>query len=252
MNAAPSSEWLGKRKPTTQELRRWAAETGRSEDYNRFSDAVVSGWLNDKNAPGGNGWWDIAGGTFKNKWGDSVDKPDETGPNTPKGYNGTGDAMGTGGGGGGGGTAARPAPAGPAPGPTTGYAPEQPPPAATTPLPTGQVGTGVGLAMPPQAQPFQFSAAMQTPSTGHAATSGPPAMPKIDIPDPWKSTAKPTQTEAPEPLYGQRQPQSSAPQFFSGGSASKRGWMGGGNWVTSDERLKDKGLEPLRFSDWRK
>ena len=28
-SAAPSSEWMGKRKPTAQELRRWAHDTGR-------------------------------------------------------------------------------------------------------------------------------------------------------------------------------------------------------------------------------
>ncbi len=81
-NAAPASEWLGKRKPTPQELRKWAHDTGRSEDYNRYADNVVSGWL-DRN-------WDVTSGTFKNNYGDKVDKPDERGPNTPAGYNGTG------------------------------------------------------------------------------------------------------------------------------------------------------------------
>lgn len=99
--AAPSSEWLGKRKPTAQELRRWAIETNRSEDYQRFPDAAVSGWINSH--------WDVGKGIFVNKWGDSVDKPDETGPLTPTHpdgspmYNGTGDPVGPGGGGGDGG-----------------------------------------------------------------------------------------------------------------------------------------------------
>jgi len=105
-NAAPSSEWLGKRKPNAQELRRWAKETGRSEDYERFPDATVSGWIN-KN-------WDVGKGTFLNNFGDPVDKPDERGPNTPPNMNGTGDVGNYGasgpaqGGGGGGGQPAAP------------------------------------------------------------------------------------------------------------------------------------------------
>jgi hypothetical protein len=41
---------------------------------------------------------------------------------------------------------------------------------------------------------------------------------------------------------------------FSGGGAKSKGWNGGSDWVASDERLKDLGLElrPRRFSDWRK
>ncbi len=100
--ATSSNEWLGKRKPTVAELRKWANETGRSEDYKRFPDAAVSGWI-DRN-------WDVAAGSFKNDYGDLVDKPDERGPNTPPGFNGTGDRGGwdlpgqggPGGGGGGG------------------------------------------------------------------------------------------------------------------------------------------------------
>lgn len=94
-NAASSSEWMGKRKPTVQELRKWAKDTNQPEDYQRFSDAAVSGWI-ERN-------WDVAKGTFVNNYGDSVLKPDDRGPNTPEGYNGTGDAFGSGGGGGGGG-----------------------------------------------------------------------------------------------------------------------------------------------------
>lgn len=93
--AASSSEWLGKRKPTAQEVRKWAKETNRSEDYNRFSDAALSGWI-ERN-------WDVGAGSFKNNYGDLVDKPDERGANTPANMNGTGDAFGAGGGGGGGG-----------------------------------------------------------------------------------------------------------------------------------------------------
>jgi hypothetical protein len=32
-DAAPSSEWLGKRAPTPRELRRYARDTGQSEDF---------------------------------------------------------------------------------------------------------------------------------------------------------------------------------------------------------------------------
>jgi hypothetical protein len=92
--ASSSAEWLGKRKPTAQEVRKWAKETGRSEDYNRFSDAALSGWIERS--------WDVGAGSFKNNYGDLVDKPDERGANTPGNMNGTGDAFGAGGGGGGG------------------------------------------------------------------------------------------------------------------------------------------------------
>lgn len=82
-NAASSADWMGKRKPTAQELRKWAKDTGRPEDYARYSDAAVSGWIARN--------WDVGKGTFVNNYGDSVDKPDERGPNTPAGFNGTGD-----------------------------------------------------------------------------------------------------------------------------------------------------------------
>jgi hypothetical protein len=103
-SAAPSSEWLGKRKPTAQELRRWAHDTGRSEDYERFPDAAVSGWIARN--------WDVNAGSFRNNYGDLVDKPDERGPNTPANVNGTGDMGNYGAGGDGGGAqgaAAQPA-----------------------------------------------------------------------------------------------------------------------------------------------
>ena len=45
----------------------------------------------------------IGNGKFRNIYGDIVDKPDDVGPNTPPGYNGTGDFIGGGGGGGRGG-----------------------------------------------------------------------------------------------------------------------------------------------------
>lgn len=117
-SSAASSEWLGKRKPTVQELRKWAKETNRSEDYERFPDTAVSGWI-DRH-------WDVGAGSFKNNYGDLVDKPDERGANTPAGFNGTGDrggwdmpGQGGGGAGGGGGRAAAPAAPGPPPPPTT-------------------------------------------------------------------------------------------------------------------------------------
>lgn len=40
-NAAPPSEWLGKRPPTASEFRRWAVEN-QNEDYARYTDRVVA------------------------------------------------------------------------------------------------------------------------------------------------------------------------------------------------------------------
>lgn len=77
---------MGTRKPTVQELRDWAASVHQSEDYGRFTDAQVGDMIQN--------WWDVSGGYFKNKYGDIVEKPDERGPNTPAGYNGTGDWIG--------------------------------------------------------------------------------------------------------------------------------------------------------------
>ena len=89
--AADSSEWMGKRNPTPQEMRKWAqqqhaAYTGgdssaQDEDYARYGDAQVAAWINEG--------WDAAKGGWK------------------QGYNPTGAASqmqgGSGGGGGGGG-----------------------------------------------------------------------------------------------------------------------------------------------------
>jgi len=94
MSAAPSSEWLGKRQPTPSELRRYAKDSGQSEDYARFSDAQLAQWLNK-------GGFDVNTGKFAG----GLDKPTETGgqmaPNAAGGYGGGG-AYGGGGGGGGG------------------------------------------------------------------------------------------------------------------------------------------------------
>jgi len=100
MQSAPYTEWLGKRKPTPSELRRWAADTKRSEDYARFSDAQLAAWLPK---------WDVQAGVFKNDFGDPVDKPTESGPQShtagaATGQKGVGpQAAGAGGGGAGGG-----------------------------------------------------------------------------------------------------------------------------------------------------
>jgi hypothetical protein len=71
-DAAPYTEWMGKRKPTPRELRRWAHDTGQPEDYERFHDAQLAAWITDK--------WDVQGGTFLNDFGDKVLKPTESGP----------------------------------------------------------------------------------------------------------------------------------------------------------------------------
>jgi len=58
-----------------------ASGKGKSEDYQRFSDAEILAWKK----------YYQGGGKFKNDYGDIVDKPDERGPNTPGNRNGTGD-----------------------------------------------------------------------------------------------------------------------------------------------------------------
>lgn len=60
-----------------------------SEDWRRFSNDQMKAWQN----------YYVGGGKFRNAYGDIVDKPDDVGPNTPPGYNGTGDYIGGGGGG---------------------------------------------------------------------------------------------------------------------------------------------------------
>lgn len=76
----------------------------KSEDYQRMDDAELLAWKDRY----------IGGGKFRNKYGDTVDKPWERGPNTPANMNGEGvqgdygqgwnnNSVGGGGGGGGGG-----------------------------------------------------------------------------------------------------------------------------------------------------
>ena len=60
------SEWLGKRKTTPRELRRYAKEAGWSEDFARYDDRQLADWLN-------RGGWDIAAGKFQG----GVEKPTE-------------------------------------------------------------------------------------------------------------------------------------------------------------------------------
>ncbi len=95
-NAAPSSEWLGKRKPTPRELRRYARDTGQSEDYARYDDKQLAAWLTSS--------WDVANGGFTNEFGDKVEKPTESGAGSRAAGYATGEkSAGMGGGGGGGG-----------------------------------------------------------------------------------------------------------------------------------------------------
>ena len=99
-NAAEPSEWMGKRKPTPSELRKWAEQqhaaylagdrNAQDEDYARFGDAVLA----DQIEKG----WNVAGGWDKG-WG------------TP-GAGVPGQKQPGGGGGGGGGKGGKPAPAG--------------------------------------------------------------------------------------------------------------------------------------------
>lgn len=105
-NAAPSSEWLGKRNPSPAELRRYARDAGWSEDFARFPDRQLAAWINDS--------WNPAG-YFVNDFGDRVEKPTESGPNSTAAGFATGEGpqhggRGAGGGGGGGGGGAASAP----------------------------------------------------------------------------------------------------------------------------------------------
>jgi hypothetical protein len=77
--------------PYLDELR--SGRVAGSEDWRRFSNAQLKAW-----EP-----YYAGNGKFRNKYGDIVDKPDDVGPNTPPGFNGTGDRIGGGGGGAGGG-----------------------------------------------------------------------------------------------------------------------------------------------------
>jgi len=96
-NAAPSSEWLGKRKPTAPEVRRYYIESGKPEDFARYGDRVVSNWINTH--------WDVTGGHFTNDYGDVVDKPTEAGANARAAGSTVGLKSDSGGGAGGGGGA---------------------------------------------------------------------------------------------------------------------------------------------------
>ena len=70
-SAAPSSEWLGVRKPTPREARRYYAEQKRPEDFKRYDDRQLADWINNH--------WDVAAGGFVGANGGLVDKPTETG-----------------------------------------------------------------------------------------------------------------------------------------------------------------------------
>lgn len=72
--------------PYLDELR--SGNVAGSEDWRRMSNAQLKAWQP----------FYVGNGKFRNKYGDIVDKPDDVGPNTPPGYNGTGDYIGGGGG----------------------------------------------------------------------------------------------------------------------------------------------------------
>jgi len=95
--AADPSSWMGQRKPSPRELRRMAQMQGWSEDFNRFDDRQLAAWINSS--------WDVGSNAFRNAYGDLVQKPTESGANTPAGLTGEG-VGGRGGGGGGGGAGA--------------------------------------------------------------------------------------------------------------------------------------------------
>jgi hypothetical protein len=77
--------------PYLDELR--SGRVAGSEDWRRMSNAQLKAWQE----------YYVGNGKFRNKYGDIVDKPDDVGPNTPRGFNGTGDNIGGGGAGGAGG-----------------------------------------------------------------------------------------------------------------------------------------------------
>lgn len=89
--------------PYIDELR--SGRVAGSEDWRRFSNAQLKAWQQ----------YYVGGGQFKNKYGDLVGKPIDSGPNTPQGYNGSGEPMSGGGFGGGGGARAAAAPVAPTP-----------------------------------------------------------------------------------------------------------------------------------------
>jgi hypothetical protein len=76
--------------PYLDELR--GGQVAGAEDWRRFSNADLQQWKR----------YYLGGGKFKNKYGDVVDKPIDSGPNTPQGVDGMGNPIAGGGGGGGG------------------------------------------------------------------------------------------------------------------------------------------------------
>ena len=103
-DAAEPTEWLGKRKPTPPELRKYYHQQGRSEDLNRYSDrTLATAWLPH---------WDVAQGGFLGAGGQIIDKPTETGGVLDPAKQGKMGAGGGGMGGGGMGGGAQPGPGG--------------------------------------------------------------------------------------------------------------------------------------------
>jgi hypothetical protein len=108
-DAAEASEWYGKRKPTPAELRKWAADqhakyvagdkNSQDEDYERFDDRTLAGWINEK--------WDVGKGGFYSPNGERIGKPPDV---DSKGVNAYGETVGGAGGGAGGGAANKPPP----------------------------------------------------------------------------------------------------------------------------------------------
>lgn len=108
-DAADASEWMGKRKPTPQELRKWAADqharyvagdtSAQDEDYERFDDRTLAGWINEK--------WDVSKGGFFSPNGERIGKPPDV---DSQGVNAYGEKVGQGGAGQGGAGERQPAP----------------------------------------------------------------------------------------------------------------------------------------------
>ena len=110
-DAADPSEWMGKRKPTPGELRKWAQDQNlrynqgeqgvQDEDYARFSDRVLAGLIKKT--------WDTSGGGWKPGGGNPWSTYDDSG----KVLEGPGGAKGKGGPGGPGGAGQQAAPVDP-------------------------------------------------------------------------------------------------------------------------------------------
>jgi hypothetical protein len=95
------------------------------------------------------------------------------------------------------------------------------------------------------------------PAPSRPAPSGGPA----PVPDAWASSGAPGGTGGGGGGAGGVSPSAkpgggtnlfSQPQFFGGGRSGGKGWQGGGSWVGSDRDIKDLGLEPPKFSDYRR